>query len=123
MQVLGKKASQSAQRSLVFLPCSSMRMSLSEVQSPLIFWYFVSKHLQGAGANTSNSNNPPAFLVVGSRNAMSDIDASDAGELFPWIFLQERQEREAESADEEPTDVVVTAGLQQTSLHRFGQAT
>ena len=58
---------------------------------------------------------------------MSDIkivsDASDAGELFPWIFLQERQEREAESADEEPTDVVVTAGLQQTSLHRLGQAT
>ena len=36
-------------------------------------------------------------------------DAFDAGELIPWNLLQEQQEREA--------------GLQQTSLHRFGQAT
>ena len=50
-------------------------------------------------------------------------DASDAGELIPWNLLQEGQEREAEPADEEPTDVAVTADLQQTSLHCFGQAT
>ena len=55
---------------------------------------------------------------------MSDIeivsDAFDAGELILWNLLQERQEREVEPADEEPTDVVVTAGLQQTSLQGFG---
>ena len=48
---------------------------------------------------------------------MSDMeivsDASDTGELVPWNLLQDRQERrerEVEPADEEPTDVVITAG-------------
>lgn len=58
---------------------------------------------------------------------MSDMeivsDASDAGELVPWNLLQEQQEREVEPAAEESTEEGVTAGLQQTSLHRFGQAT
>ena len=58
---------------------------------------------------------------------MSDMeivsDASDAGALVPWNLLQEQQEREVEPAAEESTEEVVTAGLQQTSLHRFGQAT
>ena len=46
-------------------------------------------------------------------------------DVVPWNLLQDRQERQArevEPADEEPKHAVVTAGLQQTSLHHFGQA-